>query len=269
VNLTGNPFVDAGFGIAAAITSLQSIQSLSRDDLKRTVGEPHRMLERLKDFRILASFWVNNPFMGKNLGQKAKFVSFLNGLQSGSLPTRAGYCQICGHSAVMTEEADRCWFPLAGGRDSDPCTLPGLGGKVVCADCMSAVIVLPLGCRFCPDGPYFVHVTEPDLQVQAVREGTEVLTAALAANTGTGIAHSTLLRGRPALLEIASGSLLWDHTQPGHITCIPQSGATMISFSNRGNGACFNQLHLPAEALTFFRQNSLSRCAIRLPGLGT
>lgn len=252
MNLTGNPFVDVGFGIVAARTGLPSIQSVSRDDLQRVINNLHQVVDTLRNFKILASFWVNNPFMGKNLGQKSKFVSFLQALQSGSLPTRAGYCQVCGRSPVTAEEADRCWFPLAAGKDSDPCTLPGLGGKVVCVDCMSAVIVLPLGCRFCPDGPYFVHVTEPDLQVQAAREGTEVLTAALAANSATGIDHGARLRERPALLEIASGSLLWDHTQPGHLTHIPQSGATMISFSNRGNGTCFNQLHLPAEALAFF-----------------
>jgi hypothetical protein len=200
--------------------------------------------------------------MGKNLGQKGKFNSFLKRLQAGSLPTRNGYCQVCGGSPVLTDEADRCWFPLAGGRDSDPCTLPELRGKVVCQDCMAAVVILPLGCRFCADGPYFVHVTEPDLQVQAVREGTDVLTAALASNTGSGIARGTNLRGRAALLEIASGSLLWDHTQVGRFTEIPLSGATMISFSNNGSAACFNQLHLPAEALKFFG-------ALMEAGLGT
>jgi hypothetical protein len=252
MELTGNPFVDVGLGIAAARMGHQSIQLLSHDDLQKTVGTLHRAVARLKDFKILAAFWVNNPFMGKNLGQKPKFVSFLNRLEMGSLPTRAGYCQVCGRVPVLSQEADRCWFPLAAGRDSDPCTLPGLRGKVLCADCLSAVIVLPLGCRSCPDGPYFVHMTEPEMQVQAAAEGVEKVNAALAANTGAGIGHSTALRGRVALLDIASGSILWDHSQPGHVEHVPRSGATMISFSNRGNGASFNQLHLPAEALEFF-----------------
>lgn len=252
MDLTGSPFVDVGLGIAAARMGHQSIQLLSRGDLQKTVGALHGTVGRLKDFKILASFWVNNPFMGKNLGQKSRFVAFLNGLETGLLPARAGHCQVCGRVPVMNQEVDRCWFPLAAGPDSDPCTFPGLRGKVLCVDCMSAVVVLPLGCRSCPDGPYFVHVTEPDLQVQAVSEGVAALDTALAANTGAGISHSTVLRGRVALLDIASGSILWDHSQPGHVERIPRSGATMISFSNRGNAACFNQLHLPAEALEFF-----------------
>jgi hypothetical protein len=261
VQLTGNPFVDAGFGIVAARTGHESIQTVCREDLQKSVGSLTKVVGRLKDFKLLAAFWVNNPFMGKNLGQKEKFTSFLERLQAGSLPTRAGYCQACGGSPVLVHEADRCWFPLAGGRDSDPCTSPELQGKVVCPDCMAAVVILPLGCSLCADGPYFVHVTEPELQMQAVREGTDVLTAALASNTGSGIAHGTTLRGRAALLEIASGSLLWDQAQGGRFTAIPSSGATMISFSNSGNAACFNQLHLPAEALKFFS-------ALREAGLG-
>lgn len=252
MELTGNPFVDVGLGIAAGRIGRPSVELLSHDDLRKTVGALHSTVAKLKEFKILASFWINNPFMGKNLGQKSRFTSFLNGLERGALPIKAGHCQICGCSPVIRQETDRCWFPLAGGRDSDPCTLPGLGGKILCADCLSAVVILPLGCRFCPDGPYFVHVTERDLQVQAVSEGIAVLDAALAANIGEGIKHKTRLRGRLALLDIASGSRLWDHSQPGHITHIPRSGATMISFSNAGNGPLFNQLHLPAEALEFF-----------------
>ena len=79
-------------------------------------------------------------------------------------------------------------------------------------------MVLPIGCRSCPDGPYFIHVTEADLQVEAVREGVQTLRAALSANAGDGIRHGTDLRGRVALLDLASGSVLWDHSQPGHMT---------------------------------------------------
>jgi hypothetical protein len=257
VNLTGNPFVDAGFGVAACEIGRQSIVALSSDDLRRAVGKLHTHIETLRSFKILASFWVNNPFMGKNLGQRPKFEAFLRGLETGGSPTRAGYCQICGRSPVINVaatgcQADRCWFPLAGSGDSDPCTLPGLRSKAVCADCMCAVVVLPIGCRSCPDGPYFIHVTEPDLQVEAVSEGAQTLAAALSANAGDAIRHGTDLRGRVGLLDIVSGSILWDHSQPGHMTRIPQSGATAISFSNRGEGPSFNELHLPAQALEFF-----------------
>jgi hypothetical protein len=257
LNLTGNPFVDAGLGIAVSKVGRRSVEELSRDDLQYTVRNLHLNIQQLKNLKILGAFWVNNPFMGKNLGQKAKFENFLQGLATGRLKPKAAYCQVCGQSPVINEaaagcQADRSWFPLAGSGDSDPCTLPGLRGKAVCADCLSAVVLLPLGCRSCPDGPYFIHVNEPDLQAQAVSEGVAALDAAISANGGTGISHGTALRGRIALLDIVSGSVLWDHTQPGHMTRLPQNGAAIISFSNRGTGACFYELHLPAQALKFF-----------------
>lgn len=257
MKLTGNPFVDAGLGIAASRTGRGSVEELSSDDLQHSVQHLHANIQKLKNFKILASFWVNNPFMGKNLSQKPKFENFLRGLGTGRLPTKAVYCQVCGQSPVINEsaagcQADRSWFPLAGSGDSDPCTLPGLRGKAVCADCLSAVVVLPLGCRSCPDGPYFIHVNEADLQAQAVSEGIAALAAAISANAGAGITHGTALRGRIALLDIVSGSVLWDHSQPGHMTRTPEHGATIISFSNRGTGVCFNELHLPAQALNFF-----------------
>jgi hypothetical protein len=258
LTLTGNPFVDAGLGIAASKAGRGSVEELTRDDLHRSVQHLHANIQKLKNLKILVSFWVNNPFAGPlNAGQKPKFERFLHDMETGHLPGKAGYCQVCGRSPVINEaaagcQADRCWFPLAGSGDSDPCTLPGLRGKAVCANCLSAVVVLPLGCGSCPDGPYFIHVTEPDLQVQAVSEGIAALGAAISSNAGAGIMHDTALRGRVALLDIVSRSILWDHSQPGHMNRIPRNGAAIISFSNRGNGACFNELHLPAQALEFF-----------------
>lgn len=257
MNLTGNPFVDVGFGIAACLAARSSVEQLSLDDLSRAVETLHANIEKLQTFKILASFWANNPFMGKNPGQKPKYEMFLSGLENGSLPSRAGYCQICSQSRIINTavtdcQADRCWFPLAGSGISDPCTLPGLRDRAICAECLSAAIVLPLGCRSCPDGPYFIHVTEPDLQVEAVSEGFLAVKTAISVNAAEGIKHETGLRGRMALLDIVSGSILWDQSQHGHMARIPRGGATVISFSNRGEGPCFNELYLPAQALEFF-----------------
>lgn len=257
MNITGNPFVDVGFGIAACLAGRSSIEQLSLDDLLSAVGNLRANIEKLQAFKILSSFWANNPFMGKNPGQKPKYEAFLSGLDSGCLPSTAGHCQLCGRSRIINTaitdcQADRCWFPLAGSGVSDPCTLPGLRDRAICAECLAAAIVLPIGCRSCPDGPYFIHVTEPDLQVEAVSEGILAVKTAISVNAGEGIKHETGLRGRVALLDIVSGSILWDQSQHGHMTRIPRGGATAISFSNRGEGPCFNELHLPAQALEFF-----------------
>jgi hypothetical protein len=261
MQITGNPFVDVGFAIAGCKNGRDSLASVSSEDLRATVRELHDSITSLKEFKVLSAFWVNNPFMGKNLGQKHKFTAFLNAIEAGSLLTRRGNCQVCGRSPVIVQEIDRCWFPLAAGADSDPCTLPGLQGKRLCADCLAAIVALPLGCRSCQDGPYFVHVTEPDLQVGAAREGVDALDLALSANSAKTIRHTTQLRGRPALLDIASGNVLWDHTQDGHLARFPRAGATMISFSNNGTAVCFHQLHLPAQALEFL--SAISQAGVR------
>ncbi|PYP90089.1 MAG: hypothetical protein DMG65_12435 [Candidatus Angelobacter sp. Gp1-AA117] len=250
---TGNPFVDVGLAIAANIGNQASLSNISSDDLSKAVKFLHSHVDSLKSLKVLSEFWVNNPFMGINPEQKPKYDRFLKDLGDQTLASRSGYCQICGQSPVVGE-TDRCWFPLAAGGDSDPCTLPGLRGKTICASCLSAVVILPLGCRSCKDGAYFIHVAEPDLQVQAVAEGVTTIRIALAKKAGEGIKHGTALSGRIALLEIISGSDLWDHTQPGHMEQIPRGGATIISFTNRGNGPKFNELHLPAEALEFFSE---------------
>jgi hypothetical protein len=252
MNLIGNPFVDVGLAIAVTLSNQKSLSDIS----DRQVSDAVKFLraniggfEPLKG--ILSAFWVNNPFMGKNLNQKPKFDRYLKSLGDRQLPTKPGYCQVCGQSPVIGE-TDRCWFPLAASADSDPCTLPGLRGKAVCATCLSAAVLLPLGCRFCREGPYFIHVAEPDLQIEAVSEGVRVVRRALASKTDGALRHSSTLSGRLGLLEIVSGSILWDHTQAGHMTRIPQGGATIISFSNRGTAPTFTELHLPSQALEFF-----------------
>jgi hypothetical protein len=100
MELTGNPFVDIGLGIAARRTGRESIQALTGDDLRKVVATLHRTAAKLKNLNILASFWVNNPFMGKNLQQKPKFESFLNSLETNTLPTRSAHCQVCGRLRV-------------------------------------------------------------------------------------------------------------------------------------------------------------------------
>lgn len=251
MNLRGNPFVDVGLAIAAQMSGHTSISNVSATNVSDAARALRSNIEDLKSLRVLSAFWVNNPFMGKNSGQKDKFDQYLKDLGDQRLPTWSGYCQICGQSPVIGQ-TDRCWFPLAASGDSDPCTLPSLRGKTICAVCLSAAVVLPLGCCFCREGPYFIHVGDPDLQVEAVSEGVRVIRESLARKVLEPPKHGTSLSGRLALLEIVSGSTLWDHSQPGHMTRIPQGGATIISFNNKGNGPSFNELRLPAQALEFF-----------------
>jgi hypothetical protein len=198
--------------------------------------------------------------MGKNvdrLGENlARYRQVLESLTHDDPPKSRGHCQICGAPSVFMR-ANRSWFPLAGSADSDPCTLPGLAGKTVCADCFRAVVLLPLSCLLCKGGAYLYHVSDPQLQVEASRETFRRINALLlvAREGGVGATNASLraettLSGRLELLEIVSGSTLWDHTNPEGLSSIPRDGATVLSFRN-GDPPSTSQLHLPAQALEF------------------
>jgi len=275
MHLTGHPFVDVGLAIASNIARKKSIDDLTTDDLclavkeliskaiRQTETESHkRIRSELGNLKVLKDFWQNNPIMGKHVKSLPQYERVLEDLAHDTMSKRHGFCQICGSNKIIGH-VNRSWFPLSGSPDSDPTTLPELGGKQICADCFRAVVVLPLGCLFCKTGPYFYHILSLSLQVEAVAEARTTINTVFAAFANQGnmtIGNQQLkktktqLAGRLELLEIVSGHLLWDHNQPGSLhtlSVLPSSGATMIAFSN-DKGARLIQLHLPAQALEFF-----------------
>lgn len=262
IQQTGQPLVDAGKAIAASLNGVQSLAQVQPETMRRAVEELARNVDpdkanlgALNRLSVLAAFWQNNPLMGKNMGQLPQYRGKLEALTREEVPARSGNCQICGERGVFSD-ANRSWFPLAAGADGDPCSLPNLRGKYLCADCFRAVLLLPMGCRFCKAGPYLFHIADPDLQVEAIRDGVDAIrTARLARASGNAsIRTETRLSGRLELLEIISGSGLWDRNQSedGKLSHRASQGATIISFSNSGTSAAWNQLHLPAQALDFF-----------------
>lgn len=273
MHLTGHPFVDVGFGIAANIVGKRSIDELENSDLctavkelvKRVINinetEPKKRIKsELGNLKVLKDFWQNNPLMGINTQQLPKYEKILEELSSEITSKAIGYCQICGLKKEVNR-VNRSWFPLGGSPDNDPTTLPELSTKWICFDCFRAVVILPLGCLYSSTGPYFYHVLDPLLQVEAVGEARNILKSLFVAFAQSGriIGNQTLrkktqLKGRLELLEIVSGNLLWDHTQPGSLhtlSALPPSGATMLAFSN-DKAARLIQLHLPAQAVEFF-----------------
>jgi hypothetical protein len=260
MQLSGHPLIDAGLATAAIIAGKESIEDVTSDDLSHAVKRLLRDLGGLQGLKVLTIYWHNNPLFAekppKNRGEPAKYRALLESLASATPSSRGGYCQLCGASPVFTE-ANRSWFPLVGSPDSDPNTLPGLGGKTVCADCLRAVVLLPLSCRLCKGGAYLFHVGDPQLQIEATAEAfRKINTQLITAKADRGVTKSTLLKtettlsGRLELLEIVSKSVLWNHTHPERLSRIPPDGATIISFRN-GDPPSVYQLHLPAQALEF------------------
>ncbi len=260
MNQTGQPLADAGRAIAAVLANKTSIEDTNTPELNGALQflvshtDPNkRNPGAVNKLKILPAFWQNNPLMGLNLGQLDVYQAKLKALLNADVAAKNGNCQICGARGVFSD-VNRSWMPLAAGADGDPCSLPNLRGKFLCADCFRAVVLLPLGCRFSKAGPYLFHLSDPELQVEAMQDGVEsIRTAILTKQSGNAnLKENTRLSGRLELLEIVSGSRLWDATRGGKLSRRAGNGATIISFSNSGTSAAWNQLHLPAQALDFF-----------------
>ena len=260
MNQTGQPLTDAGRAIAAVLAKKISIEDANTPELNAALSflvsktNPNKKTPgAVNNLKILPAFWQNNPLMGLNPGQLQAYQAKLNSLLGANVPSKNGHCQICGSSGVFSD-VNRSWMPLAAGAEGDPCSLPNLRGKFLCADCFRSVVLLPLGCRFCKAGPYLFHLSDPELQVEAMKDGVETIQQAILTKTSGNAAFKeiTRLSGRLELLEIVSGSLLWDTVRGGSLSRRPENGATIISFSNSGTSAAWNQLHLPAQALDFF-----------------
>lgn len=260
MNQTGQPLADAGRAIAAVLAKKSSIEEANTLELNYALSflventDPDKKSPgAVNKLKILPAFWQNNPLMGLNLGQLDAYQTKLKSLLKSEVPTKGGNCQICGAKGIFSD-ANRSWMPLAAGADGDPCSLPNLRGKFLCADCFRSVVLLPLGCRFSKAGPYFFHLSDPKLQVEAMKIGVEsVRNAILTKQSGNAaLKENTRLSGRLELLEIVSGSFLWDSASGGVLSKRAAGGVTIISFSNSGTSAAWNQLHLPAQALDFF-----------------
>jgi hypothetical protein len=257
---TGQPLIDGGRAIAAVLADKISIEEVETKELngaleflESNIDPNKRNPGVINKLKILPAFWQNNPLMGLNLGRLPEYQAKLRSLLGSDVPSHGGYCQICGTKGVFSD-ANRSWMPLAAGADGDPCSLPSLRGKFLCADCFRCVVLLPLGCRFCKAGPYLFHLTDPELQVEGMQDGVQsIKTALLTKQSGNErLKEKTRLSGRLELLEIVAGSGLWDSSRGGKLSHRAGSGATIISFSNSGTSAAWNQLHLPAQALDFF-----------------
>lgn len=175
--LTGNPFVDTGLAVVAALAKLDEVENLGIDDIRAVHGEGDQIASwnsRLKSFSQI--FGTNNPLFQTGYGYKkgkgpsgrnyaiyrATLNNFLEAFDGGSGQLR---CESCGvftefdfaRSCIKAVEDNgaeapedkwvgRDWFPLAGSIGSDAQALPAASRTVhLCARCLFAVHYLPLG----------------------------------------------------------------------------------------------------------------------------
>lgn len=161
--LTGNPFVDWGLSIAAAMAGLESAALLTDQHLKNVVGDGRalaRRHQRLKAF--IPVFGSNTPLhnpkpKGQSPGEThvKNYASLLVrirdaiGHETNSVP-----CEVCGaprtlgvvhlrDSAGRTPSFGRDWLPLAGAATEANLWPAATRSPHICARCLLAVRLLP------------------------------------------------------------------------------------------------------------------------------
>jgi CRISPR-associated protein Cst1 len=176
-NFAGNPFVDTGLGVIAALARLEGMHDLTLDHMKAVYGNGDRLAawnSKLKTFTQI--FGTNNPLFQTGYGFKkgkgpsdaniAIYKSTLKGFLSEigkseygprcwacGTPSSFDFAQVC-KKAVKENRKElpddkwvgRDWFPLAGSLGSDAQALPAASQSAhICPRCLFAVHYLPMG----------------------------------------------------------------------------------------------------------------------------
>lgn len=170
VDLTGNPFVDTGLAVLAALAGLDDIRTLTVDAVTKVHGDGSQLASwnsQLKNFTMIftKNSLLTNPSMKDSDLRVRIYVDILHGLLSDigreGLSRR---CEACGAARSVDFNSlcrralkgrgvkeqvrfvGRDWFPLSGSLGSDAQALPAASRPVhLCATCLFAVHYLPLG----------------------------------------------------------------------------------------------------------------------------
>ncbi len=170
LGLTGNPFVDTGLEVLAALAGLDDVDQLNMEVVRRVHGDGSKITDwngSLTCFTMLftSNSLLTNPSIKDKSHRTKLYKTILNGLlDSIGNEEVARRCEACGcprsldfaefsrhvlSGVEAKEEArflGRDWFPLAGSLGSDAQALPAASRPVcLCAKCLFAVHYMPLG----------------------------------------------------------------------------------------------------------------------------
>lgn len=170
IGFTGNPFVDTGLAVIAALAEVEDVRGLTIHAIREIHGDGTRLSYwngLLKSFTMVftSNSMLTNPSVKDRNKRadayKAILSRMLNEIGSETIPYR---CEACG--AEASEDLDllcrkalhgiaakeqrrfigRDWFPLSGSLGSDAQALPAASrAPRLCAKCLFAVHYLPLG----------------------------------------------------------------------------------------------------------------------------
>lgn len=188
--LTGNPFVDWGLSIAAAMSGLESVALLTNEHLKSVVGDGKalaRRHQRLKAF--IPVFGSNTPLHNpKRKGQSpgethaGNYASLLVRVRDAmGQETNSTPCEVCGaprsldgrqlsDSAGRIPSFGRDWLPLAGAATEANSWPAASRSPHICARCLLAVRLLPSALLLVDGRLTILQSTPPDFADIFARE---------------------------------------------------------------------------------------------------
>lgn len=170
ISATGNPFVDTGLAVIAALAGLDDLEELTVQQMRRIHRDgTHLSLvnSKLKNFTMV--FTKNSLLTNASIRDEAKrtkmYLSVVNGLinkigheelsfrcECCGAPRTLDFDQLCRYCLAEVESGretrfvGRDWFPLAGSMGSDAQALPAASRPAcLCATCLFAVHYLPQG----------------------------------------------------------------------------------------------------------------------------
>ena len=268
LSLTGNPLVDNGLAVVAALADCSSIEDLTLDKAI-AVHEDGNKLAR-NNIRLKSTYmvFVNSYTMQSKMKDYDKKYADISTalLNSISKETKHQSCDFCGNprsvnltglirkhvdSKAKQSEIGRNWFPLAGSIGNDAQSLPGGSrGLNGCAKCLFAVQYLPQAAILVNGLLTIFQSTSLPLWYQWVRSLTFEIRDKLAAKDNDKIEN--IGRGVPSR-EVSERLLkvMERYTRAGF--SIANAYMIMYLFSNMGDSPSIRRQLIPDFALNFLR----------------
>ena len=132
ISLTGNPFVDNGLAVIAALADCKTMNELTLEKIREVHKKGERLARANNILSSTFSLYLNSPLTNQKKGKDntpllknyAKMTTtILDGIGKETINE---YCDFCGNpkSTDLVGHMGRHWFPLSGSMGSDAQALP-------------------------------------------------------------------------------------------------------------------------------------------------
>ncbi|MCL0092632.1 hypothetical protein M1N92_03080 [Dehalococcoidia bacterium] len=275
IELTGNPFVDTGLGVIAALAQLEEIHDLRLGHMETVYGNGDHLAalsSKLKTFTQILG--TNNPLFQYGYGYDRekgpsdmnitiykntlrKFLQEIKKSKTGprcwacGTPSGFDFAQIyrrvieeTGRQLAGDKSVGRDWFPLAGSLGSDAQALPAASKSPhICPKCLFAIHYLPMGLMLLDRRLAVFQSTSTEFWYGLVRDIVEEVKGRVQAGNYETVGKK---EGSKSVLRRLLG--VFNRLQSG----VPEGTVLYVwRFSNSGPSADCNIEQIPNRALAF------------------